>query len=921
MSLESPGLLLSVCLIVKDEEEMLGACLESVAGIADEIVVYDTGSTDRTVEIARDAGAKVIEGYWDDDFARARNSALEHASGEWVLTLDADETFLCDPEPLRSLLADHRVNVEAYLIAIQNLQGAGAAEFVHSAVRVARRTAAVWRSRLHEQMVAADDPARALRMGFLSGTRIIHRGYLAEVLTSKNKAERNIATSKAALDDGGSEDPYALLNYARSLMMGERHEEAMEFLEKVATLTELPFVRRMAALTQITILNNLQRYDEALEQVVELRRFSSSQIVADINEAQIRIAMGESELGLAILARVPNRGHDDEAMEHSAHMLAATRGGALAGLGRYSEAADVILDAVRSDGVLEVNLGELVSWLRKAGRDPSEIAQALEVADLVPILGLVLRLQASDADTVLEGAYARFPERLEVLAAAASVAPHLAVERALIWSSRLRQRGLASACPLVVIANDTALDPRVRILACAAAFGSFGERAVVSAVHEARGRLDPQQFDESTAQIARMAPGLLEAEHVDVTLISVPQESAREIPAQRGRAPRVRTSLAAVRATALRGGVNLLSNFRSTSLEGEIARTIARALISSGFPVSTTDYSPSGETGPLEWAHRDAGDFPYFSTLLVLTPEELGNYVLDQGPSLFENRYSIGVWRSELDFPATTMESSAPLLSEIWAPSKFAHDVIARVTDRSVVKTVLPVGAPQPSVQRDTDSTGMVFLASIDYAAGFHRQNPMGAVRAYCLAFGPREGHRLVIETAHAARYPLEHEILMNAVADRPDIEILESGRGASGLIVNDWSDERACFVSLHRSEGTGLALVRAMNARVASIVTAHSCGAELLGERDSFQVPFTLEEMPISETYGVAGRSWAQPDVEQAASAMRIMAEDAQTLRLKARRAHERAKRSLSSVQSVRAIRNRILAIEKQLDVVALGR
>ncbi len=75
-----PLSLISVCLIVKDEEEMLASCLESVADIADEIVVYDTGSTDGTVEIARAAGARVIEGYWDDSFARARNAALAHAA-------------------------------------------------------------------------------------------------------------------------------------------------------------------------------------------------------------------------------------------------------------------------------------------------------------------------------------------------------------------------------------------------------------------------------------------------------------------------------------------------------------------------------------------------------------------------------------------------------------------------------------------------------------------------------------------------------------------------------------------------------------------------------------------------------------------------------------------------------------------------
>ena len=84
---------------------MLAACLESVRDAVDEIVVYDTGSNDRTVEIAREAGATVVEGQWEDSFAVARNAALRHATGEWVLSIDADERLQTDPDVLRAQLA------------------------------------------------------------------------------------------------------------------------------------------------------------------------------------------------------------------------------------------------------------------------------------------------------------------------------------------------------------------------------------------------------------------------------------------------------------------------------------------------------------------------------------------------------------------------------------------------------------------------------------------------------------------------------------------------------------------------------------------------------------------------------------------------------------------------------------------------
>jgi Glycosyl transferase family 2 len=96
---------LTACVIARDEEERLPACLQSLA-FCDEIVVVDSGSRDRTVEIAREAGARVVENPWPG-FAAQRNVALDHARSEWVLEIDADERV--SPElaaEVRALLAD-----------------------------------------------------------------------------------------------------------------------------------------------------------------------------------------------------------------------------------------------------------------------------------------------------------------------------------------------------------------------------------------------------------------------------------------------------------------------------------------------------------------------------------------------------------------------------------------------------------------------------------------------------------------------------------------------------------------------------------------------------------------------------------------------------------------------------------------------
>jgi len=84
---------LSLCMIVRDNEDTLAACLESIRPWVDEMVVVDTGSRDATPRIAKDLGAKVFSFAWCDDFAAARNESLRHARGRWLFWMDSDDTI------------------------------------------------------------------------------------------------------------------------------------------------------------------------------------------------------------------------------------------------------------------------------------------------------------------------------------------------------------------------------------------------------------------------------------------------------------------------------------------------------------------------------------------------------------------------------------------------------------------------------------------------------------------------------------------------------------------------------------------------------------------------------------------------------------------------------------------------------------
>jgi hypothetical protein len=110
---------LSVCLLTRNEEAHVARALRSVAGLADEVIVADTASRDRTAQIAAGLGARVVQFPWDDDFAAGRNFVLGHAAGDWVLWLNATEELLpASHAALRECLT--RDNVFGYFVLVQH---------------------------------------------------------------------------------------------------------------------------------------------------------------------------------------------------------------------------------------------------------------------------------------------------------------------------------------------------------------------------------------------------------------------------------------------------------------------------------------------------------------------------------------------------------------------------------------------------------------------------------------------------------------------------------------------------------------------------------------------------------------------------------------------------------------------------------
>jgi tetratricopeptide (TPR) repeat protein len=192
------NLKLSLCMIVKDEEEMLPRCLAAVAPAVDEIVIVDTGSTDRTIEIARAHNATVIEKPWTGSFSEARNASFDAATGDWIIYLDADEVLVADDvDRLRNLTG--RTWREAFYVVETSYTGelGDGAAMTNNALRVFRnRPHYRFEGRLHEQ-IAHNLPLYAAGRVEQSSVRVEHYGYLGAVRNAKEKSQRNLDLLKA----------------------------------------------------------------------------------------------------------------------------------------------------------------------------------------------------------------------------------------------------------------------------------------------------------------------------------------------------------------------------------------------------------------------------------------------------------------------------------------------------------------------------------------------------------------------------------------------------------------------------------------------------------------------------------------------------------------------------------------------------
>ncbi len=263
--------LITLSMIVKNEEKMLRGCLESAEKVVDEIVIVDTGSTDRTIEIAKEFGAKIYHFDWINDFAAARNEALKHSKGKWILYLDADERISqFEVDKFRTSLANLSENSGGLICTIEsphaNLTGGESDVHRGSYPRIFRNLGldkVKFQGRVHEQISPSlkENDLQLLQSDII----IYHLGYDQSRDIMEGKIERNYRM----LLQHVREEPtngYAWYQLGQTLghmNLKKEAEETIKFALKCGNLSPMIEASASASLAQFT--GNDKRFDEALK--------------------------------------------------------------------------------------------------------------------------------------------------------------------------------------------------------------------------------------------------------------------------------------------------------------------------------------------------------------------------------------------------------------------------------------------------------------------------------------------------------------------------------------------------------------------------------------------------------------------------------------------------------------------------------
>jgi glycosyltransferase involved in cell wall biosynthesis len=270
---------ISACLIVKNEADNIGKCLNSLKDISNEIIVVDTGSTDNTVEIAQSYGAKVYYYQWDENFSNAKNYALDRATGDWIIFLDADEYFEANTQKhLHSALKHISPNkkIDAILCKIINIEvKTGRAISENPTIRIFRGKSGIrYDGAIHEQPLKYGKTLISANITDVSFV-IYHTGYSITIMPEK--VHRNLRILESEIEKNNitnltyyymSSSHYVLGNYEEAIKYGHLSLEHPEL--KNTIMAYLPYVIIVKSMLQLKDKYAFEEIEKLVDEALAL---------------------------------------------------------------------------------------------------------------------------------------------------------------------------------------------------------------------------------------------------------------------------------------------------------------------------------------------------------------------------------------------------------------------------------------------------------------------------------------------------------------------------------------------------------------------------------------------------------------------------------------------------------------------------
>lgn len=267
--------MISICMIVKDESEILEECLESIYNYNYEIVIVDTGSTDNTKEIALRYTKNVFDFDWCNDFSKARNFSIDKASNDFILILDADESIIdLNKDELEKLAVENHEKVGRIFRKNEYLRDNNKFIYREYVNRFFNKTNYKYSGSIHEQIVRKDNNTFNT---YNLPIKLDHFGYSNEEIARKNKVIRNIEMLKESLKTNGS-DPYIYYQLGKSFYMEGNFSDAKVNFEEALNFdldTKFEYVQDLIESYGYSLIN-LGEYKEAMELLNLYEEFEDS---------------------------------------------------------------------------------------------------------------------------------------------------------------------------------------------------------------------------------------------------------------------------------------------------------------------------------------------------------------------------------------------------------------------------------------------------------------------------------------------------------------------------------------------------------------------------------------------------------------------------------------------------------------------